>query len=176
MLSRSVVSVLGAHGPRLHHATARVFLAPRLQRVAGVESSARQGMHSVSYPPIADLAAAIRGGSLSASALAQALLERNETPEAKNLNVYYKIDAEQVLRAARIADQEIASGKYRGALHGVPVSVKDLADTQGLETTGGSSFFRTRVPTSDATLVRRLKDAGAVIFGKLATHEWYAES
>ena len=64
------------------------------------------------------------------------------------------------------------AGNYRGPLHGIPIGLKDLLDTAGVRTTAASNQFRDRVPTQDAELVRQLKQAGAVILGKLNLHEF----
>src|SRR5881392_3297455 len=81
------------------------------------------------------------------------------------------VPREQVLAAARAAEREIAAGAYRGLLHGIPVSVKDLIDTAGLRTTYGSGMFREHVPERDGSVPERLRAAGAIITGKTATHE-----
>ena len=75
---------------------------------------------------------------------------------------------ELALTQARTADQEIAGGKYRGPLHGIPWGGKDLLDTAGIATTYGAEPFRNRVPTVDAAVVKRLHDAGAVLVAKLS--------
>jgi len=87
------------------------------------------------------------------------------------VNAFTTLCADEALAAARRAEQEIHRGQYRGPLHGVPVGVKDLYDTQGIRTAYGSAMFRTHVPARDAATVTRLKGAGAVIVGKTATHE-----
>jgi aspartyl-tRNA(Asn)/glutamyl-tRNA(Gln) amidotransferase subunit A len=69
-------------------------------------------------------------------------------------------------------DAEIKAGKWRGPLHGIPISLKDLIDTAGTRTTEGSAVFASRVPTEDATVTRRLRAAGAVIIGKANLHEF----
>src|SRR5207244_11823134 len=66
----------------------------------------------------------------------------------------------------------IAAGHYRGALHGIPVAVKDLFATGGIRTTAGSRILRDWIPEADATVVRQLRDAGAVLVGKLNMHEF----
>jgi Asp-tRNA(Asn)/Glu-tRNA(Gln) amidotransferase A subunit family amidase len=68
-------------------------------------------------------------------------------------------------------DMEIARGHYRGPLHGIPIALKDLVDTEGVATTYGSESFRDRVPSADATLVTRLKAAGCINLGKLTMSE-----
>jgi aspartyl-tRNA(Asn)/glutamyl-tRNA(Gln) amidotransferase subunit A len=72
--------------------------------------------------------------------------------------------------AARAAD-EIAKGRYRRPLHGIPIALKDLVDTAGIRTGSGTTVYRDRVPARDATVARRLSDAGAVLLGKTNTHE-----
>src|SRR5204862_8278330 len=72
------------------------------------------------------------------------------------------------LQQARAADREIAAGKYRGPLHGIPFGVKDLLDTVGIATTWGAEPYRNRVPTADSAVVTRLKEAGAVLVAKLS--------
>jgi aspartyl-tRNA(Asn)/glutamyl-tRNA(Gln) amidotransferase subunit A len=79
--------------------------------------------------------------------------------------------AEEARAAARAAEREIAAGGWRGPLHGVPVSVKDLIDTAGIRTTYGSAMFRDHVPAADGAVPERLRAAGAVLVGKTATHE-----
>ena len=75
---------------------------------------------------------------------------------------------ELALTQARQADNEISSGKYRGPLHGIPWGAKDLVDTAGIPTTYGAEPFRNRVPTQDAAVVKRLREAGAVLVAKLS--------
>jgi aspartyl-tRNA(Asn)/glutamyl-tRNA(Gln) amidotransferase subunit A len=88
------------------------------------------------------------------------------------LNAYVTVDAEGAIAAAERLDRELAAEKDRGPLHGIPVGVKDLIDTAGLRTTYGSGRYREHVPDRDADVVQRLRDAGAVILGKHATHEF----
>ena len=78
------------------------------------------------------------------------------------------LTSELALAQARQADQEIAAGKYRGPLHGIPWGAKDLLDTAGITTTYGAEPFRNRVPTHDAIVVKRLQEAGAVLVAKLS--------
>ena len=88
------------------------------------------------------------------------------------LNAFVTIDSDGALAAAQRARDELASGVDRGPLHGVPVAVKDIVDTAGIVTTMGSRHFADHVPTSDAVVVTRLREAGAVIVGKTTTHEF----
>jgi aspartyl-tRNA(Asn)/glutamyl-tRNA(Gln) amidotransferase subunit A len=84
---------------------------------------------------------------------------------------YITLDAERALAAARAAETEIATGRYRGALHGIPLALKDAYDTAGVRTTVGSRLFEDNMPTSDAHAWARLKNAGAILLGKLETTE-----
>ena len=87
------------------------------------------------------------------------------------LNAFITVTAEQATADAQRAEAEIMKGRWRGPLHGIPVGLKDLFDTAGVRTTGGSGQFADRVPVEDAEVVRRLKAAGAVILGKQNLHE-----
>ena len=80
--------------------------------------------------------------------------------------------AESAMAEARRAEAEILRGEWRGALHGVPVALKDLIDTAGVRTTAASALYKDRVPSRDAEVVRRLRQAGAVIVGKNNLHEF----
>ena len=101
----------------------------------------------------------------------EAYLDRIQEVDPK-LNSYITITGEQALEAARQAEQEIATGMYRGPLHGVPVAVKDQFNTAGILTTGGSTILMDNVPTEDATVITKLKQAGAVLLGKLNMSEF----
>ncbi len=122
---------------------------------------------------------------LSAMALAELLRRREVSPvEATEaylariervdpaLNSYITVTAEQAMAEARQAEAEIAGGNYRGPLHGVPVAVKDQFCTDGVLTTGGSSILSDYVPDFDATVMSNLKQAGAVLLGKLNMSEF----
>ena len=88
------------------------------------------------------------------------------------LNAFITVTAEQAMADAQLAEAEIMKGRWRGPLHGIPVGLKDLFDTAGVRTTGGSAQFADRVPTEDAEVVRRLRASGAVIVGKQNLHEF----
>ncbi|HEX9661493.1 MAG TPA: amidase [Candidatus Binatia bacterium] len=100
-----------------------------------------------------------------------AALTRLERLEDK-LNAFITVLREQALAEAIKADEEIARGHYRGALHGVPVTIKDMFETAGVRTTGGSKILADWVPETDADLVKRLRAAGAVIIGKTNLDEF----
>ena len=88
------------------------------------------------------------------------------------LNAFITVTAESALADAKKCEQEIQSGNWRGPLHGIPVGLKDLIDTAGLRTTAASAVFGDRIPTEDADVVKKLKNAGAVIVGKQNLHEF----
>ena len=88
------------------------------------------------------------------------------------LNAFITVTADTALDDARQAEAEIVAGNCRGPLHGIPIGLKDLFDTAGVRTTAASNQYRDRVPAEDAEIVRRLKQAGAVILGKLNMHEF----
>ena len=120
---------------------------------------------------IREAGAELRAGRLTASALTEATLARVEETESQ-LNAYITVTAEHARTQAQAADHELAAGRDRGPLHGIPVALKDLIDTAGIATTGGSGFLRERVPDHDAAVVTRLAEAGAVLPGKLNLHEF----
>jgi aspartyl-tRNA(Asn)/glutamyl-tRNA(Gln) amidotransferase subunit A len=89
-----------------------------------------------------------------------------------HLHAFLLVTPELAITAAQKAEAEIMRGDYRGALHGIPVGVKDVFDTAGIPTTAQSRLLQTRIPSQDATVVRRLSEAGAILLGKLATKEF----
>ncbi len=133
-------------------------------------SDASNAAGELAYASIAELAAQIRSRALSPVELVESLLGRIERWMA--LNAFITVTADAARAQAREADREIASGRYRGPLHGIPVSLKDLIDTRGIRTTCGSRILAEHVPTEDATLVARLRQAGAVLVGKTTLHEF----
>jgi len=118
------------------------------------------------YESLLSLAARIEAREISPVALTQATLGRIEDLEP-SLRAYATVMSVAALEAAERAETEIAAGNYRGPLHGVPVAVKDLCYTEGVPTMGGMAVYRDFVPEYDATVVARLKAAGAVLIGKL---------
>ena len=120
---------------------------------------------------LAEAAALIRTRKLSPVEYTRALLARTESLEPQ-LNAYITRTSEAALEAARAAEAEIARGNWRGPLHGVPFAVKDIYDTTGVLTSGHSRTCIDRVPAKDSTAVAKLRAAGAVLMGKLATHEF----
>ncbi|MDR3538317.1 MAG: amidase [Acetobacteraceae bacterium] len=120
---------------------------------------------------IAEAARLIERQQLSPVELTQAFLDRIAALDPQ-LNAYLLVTAELALAQARAAEAEIAAGKYRGPMHGIPFALKDIYCTKGIRTTGHSRTRADYVPDFDATTVRKLADAGAVLLGKLATHEF----
>ena len=118
-----------------------------------------------------DLAELLRSRQVSPVEAAEAYLARIEQVDP-SLNSYITVTAEQARTEARQAEAEIAAGRNRGPLHGIPVAVKDQFCTDGVLTTGGSSILEDYVPDYDATVMAKLKDAGAVLLGKLNMSEF----
>ncbi len=125
-------------------------------------------LHVLEVWEAADL---LRRGAVSPVELAEATLARIEAVEPRVLAFANRYPADEVLAQARRAADEIASGGYRGPLHGIPVGVKDICLTEGKVTEGNSKLYTGFVPSFDATVVARLKAAGAVIVGKAGTSE-----
>ncbi|AND91483.1 indoleacetamide hydrolase [Bradyrhizobium diazoefficiens] len=118
---------------------------------------------------VVEAAAAIRSGEVTAEALASALLERART--FSRLNAFVTLDADQVMAAARRADQQRQAGQALGSLHGVPIAFKDNINTADMPTTAGTPGLRAHRPRTDAPVVKALKAAGAIPFGKTGMHE-----
>ena len=108
---------------------------------------------------------------LSPVELLTALLGRIDALDPK-LHAFIHLDADAAMEAARTATKEIAAGRIRGPLHGVPVGVKDIIDVAGLPTTGHSKILLGNIAKADAVVIQKLRQAGAIILGKLATHEF----
>ena len=118
------------------------------------------------YLTLTEVAALIRERQISSVELTQTILARIDTLDS-TLKSYATVTTEHALAAAALADGEIAAGRYRGPLHGVPIAVKDLCFTRGVPTMGGTAVLADHVPAFDATVVTRLEAAGAVLLGKL---------
>src|SRR2546425_2547299 len=119
---------------------------------------------------IAELSSLIAARTLSPVELVEALIRRVEDYDAQT-HASIPPTSDPARQQARAAEAEIAAGKHRGPLHGIPFALKDIYDTRGILTSGHSRVFIDRIPAEDATATRRLYDAGAVLLGKLATHE-----
>jgi amidase len=123
------------------------------------------------------MARAIREKKISSAELLQAHVERIETVNSK-LNAIVQLPAERVMEEARAADAALARGEIKGPLHGVPVTFKDAIETAGIISTGGTLGRRSFIPQQDAVVVKRLRDAGAIVLGKTNCPEfgWAWES
>ena len=119
---------------------------------------------------VAEVAPLVRSRQLSPVALAEASLARLEST-GKALNAVATLTPERALEEARIAEREIAAGHYRGPLHGIPYGAKDLLATRGIPTGWGARPLRAQSFSEDATVIRRLREAGAVLVAKLAMIE-----
>lgn len=113
----------------------------------------------------------LRSKAASPVDLTEACLKRIDQYNP-SLNAFITVTRTEALAAAREMEAEQRRGKWRGPLHGIPVAVKDNMDTAGIRTTGASELFKDRVPSEDAEVVRRLKNAGAVLLGKTNLHEF----
>jgi aspartyl-tRNA(Asn)/glutamyl-tRNA(Gln) amidotransferase subunit A len=120
---------------------------------------------------VAEASRRIAAGDLSPVELTRAYLERIERVDER-VNAYITVMAEQALEQARALERELAAGRSRGPLHGIPLGLKDNIDTAGVLTTAASAVYADRVPTEDAHVVTLLRDAGAVFLGKLNMHEF----
>jgi aspartyl-tRNA(Asn)/glutamyl-tRNA(Gln) amidotransferase subunit A len=117
------------------------------------------------YTPATELSRLIRSKALSPVELMEAVLARIERINPV-INAYCTMTATEAMDEARRAEAMVMAGRPLGDLHGIPVSIKDLALTKGVRTMSGSFIFEHRVPDVDAPFVRRLKDAGAIMVGK----------
>ncbi|MFP6747028.1 MAG: amidase [Alphaproteobacteria bacterium] len=120
----------------------------------------------IHYQTIHQLATRIKAGEVSPVALMETILARIGALDGR-LKSYATVMAETARAEARTAEDEIAQGRYLGPLHGIPIAVKDLCFTTGVRTMGGLAVLADHVPDFDATVVTRLRDAGAVLLGKL---------
>lgn len=128
-------------------------------------------MKDLHFLGIAEAGNLIRARKLSPVELTDALLRRIADLDPQ-INAVITLTAELAREQAKKAEQEIVNGGYRGALHGIPFGLKDIYNTNGILTTGHSKVCINNVPASDATATKALYDAGAVLLGKLATHEF----
>src|SRR5262249_14932997 len=118
-----------------------------------------------------DAAELLRRKTVSPVELTASCLKRIETYNSA-LNAFITVTVDQAMETARAMEAEQMRGKWRGPLHGVPIALKDNIDTAGVRTTAASALFKDRIPSEDAEVVRRLKNAGAVLLGKTNLHEF----
>jgi amidase len=122
------------------------------------------------YLSLDEVARRLKARKVSSVEATRAILDRIEALDPK-LKSYATVTPERALQDAARLDAETAAGKSRGPLHGVPIAVKDLCNTAGIPTAAGMAIHRDNVPAKDATVVTRLKAAGAVLLGKLQMTE-----
>jgi Asp-tRNA(Asn)/Glu-tRNA(Gln) amidotransferase A subunit family amidase len=170
-------------GPRTVALPASVAPASQWQpaQVAGASGPARQRFvrsaasaaplpdneAAIAFAPVSQLSRWVAAKLLSSERLTRIYLDRIARFDPR-LRAVITLLPEQALAQARAADREIAAGRYRGPLHGIPFGVKDLLDTAGIATTYGAEVFKNRVPDTNAVVVQRLYDAGAVLLAKLS--------
>jgi len=123
------------------------------------------------YSSILEIAEKLKKRAISPVELTRDCLERIEKLNS-TLNAFITITGNSATAQAGQAEEEIKHGRWRGPLHGVPLALKDIIDTAGVRTTAASALFKDRIPSEDAEVVRRLKDAGAVLLGKQNLHEF----
>jgi aspartyl-tRNA(Asn)/glutamyl-tRNA(Gln) amidotransferase subunit A len=123
------------------------------------------------FPTLADASRQLEAGQATSAGLTEMLLERIAVYDGR-VNSYLLVTADAARAEAAEADVQIKAGRRRGPLHGVPVAYKDIYETAGVRTTGHSRSLEGNVPTQDAATVAKMKAAGAVCLGKLATHEF----
>src|SRR5215471_2000868 len=121
----------------------------------------------IAFAPVTQLSRWIETRQITSEKLTRLYLERIDRLDGK-LRCAITVTRALALEQAAAADREIAAGKYRGPLHGIPWGVKDLVDTAGIATTYGAEPYRNRIPRRDAAVVARLRDAGAVLIAKLS--------
>src|SRR6184192_4751600 len=166
-------------GPLARCPRRRAALCDVARVAAGARSPARgrpRGGGRAMAVSVADLdlrgvSEALARRELSSVEATEAYLDRIAAHDPV-LRAYITVTGEMALVQAKEADAEIGRGRHRGPLHGVPIALKDLIAVAGVKMTSGSRVLADHVPARDAFITRRLKDAGAVLLGKLAMHEW----
>ncbi|MDR3472918.1 MAG: amidase [Devosia sp.] len=126
--------------------------------------------NDIPFASLTEISAGLKSGALSSLAVTETMLARIAAIDPQ-LNSYIKVTAEEAIAAAKAADAEIAAGRYRGLLHGVPIAIKDLFYTAGTPATFGSGAYLDFRANYTATVVERLLTSGAVLLGRLHLHE-----
>ena len=140
----------------------------KTSRIPSVSTPAN--IEDVAYYSVGQLAQLIRSGRMTSEQLTRMYLSRLKKYGPK-LECIITLTEELAIEQARKADREIAAGRYRGPLHGIPYGAKDLLATKGIRTTWGSVPFKDQMFNKDATVIKRLRDAGAVLMAKLTMGE-----
>ncbi len=146
----------------------RSFLSASLAAAAGLAPAEPSDLTGLTVRAASER---LRRKTVSSVELTRACLARIEKVQPA-LNAFITVTGDQALAEARALDAELQRGKYRGPLHGIPIALKDNIDTAGIRTTCASELFKDRLPSEDAEVARRLKNAGAVLLGKLNMHEF----
>jgi aspartyl-tRNA(Asn)/glutamyl-tRNA(Gln) amidotransferase subunit A len=120
---------------------------------------------------LAQAALLIRRKKISPVELTEAVLDRIDRINDR-MRAFITVTGDLAMKSARTAERQLKNARNLGPLHGVPISLKDLYDTKGIRTTAGSKVFADRIPTQDATVVKKLRNAGAVLVGKTNLHEF----
>ena len=155
--------------------TRRRFLAAGLGAAATARFAGSQTRGELASLSLKEASDRIRAKRVSPVDLTEACLDSIKTWNPKT-NAWITVMREKALEQAKALAAEQSAGKIRGPLHGIPIGIKDSIDTQGTRTTGGSAVYEYRFPKEDSEVVRRLKEAGAVIVGKNNMHEFDAGS
>jgi aspartyl-tRNA(Asn)/glutamyl-tRNA(Gln) amidotransferase subunit A len=150
----------------------RSFLALTTMAVAGMTLKPAFGeSQDLAYLTLKEASELVRRKTVSPVELTATCLKRIEAYNPA-LNAFITVTRDQAMETARAMEAEQRRGKWRGPLHGIPIALKDNIDTAGVRTTAASELFKDRVPSEDAEVVRRLKNAGAVLLGKTNLHEF----
>jgi Asp-tRNA(Asn)/Glu-tRNA(Gln) amidotransferase A subunit family amidase len=144
-----------------------VQLRDRFVRSNADDTSLPAADDDIAFAPVTQLSRWIAARKLTSERLTNIYLSRIDRLDPKIRSII-TLTRDHAIARAKAADIEIASGKYRGPLHGIPYGVKDLLDTKDILTTYGAEPFRNRIPATDSAVVRRLNDAGAVLLAKLS--------
>src|SRR5689334_5133176 len=151
--------------------TRRQFIGASLGAAAFARFPFQQSSEDLASLSLSQAASLIRSKKVSPVELTEACLTKIATYNPK-INAFITVMKDQALAQARQLAQEAAAGKLRSPLHGIPIGLKDNIDTAGTRTTAASQVFDDRVPDQDAEVVRRLREAGAVLIGKTNMHEF----
>ena len=146
---------------------AEVSIRDRFVRSSGDPGPLPANDADIAYAPVTSLSRWIERRRLTSERLTNIYLERILRFDGQLRSVITLV-RNMAVQQARAMDEEIARGRYRGPLHGIPYGVKDLLDTAGIKTTWGAEPYRDRMPSSDSVVVRRLQEAGAVLLAKLS--------
>ncbi|MGC2402012.1 MAG: amidase [Acidobacteriaceae bacterium] len=146
--------------------------SPLLSSPIVMSNTAPDASDQICYMRAVDMIAAIRAKKLSAREVMQAHLQQIHRVNSKVNAIVTLVDEDHLLAQAAAADEALANGKWLGPLHGLPVAVKDLHETQGIRTTWGSPLHKNTIPDFDCRVVQREKEAGAIILGKTNVPEF----